>query len=72
MGCDLRDSLHLVEPAHYVDGQLLSESHLERDQESLRFALMSVLVFFPWAIAHYVLAARTLKRDLFTPQSTPA
>lgn len=33
--------------------------------QGLRFALMSVLVFFPWAVVHYVIAAKTLKQDLY-------
>ncbi|MEO8308491.1 MAG: MFS transporter [Pseudomonadota bacterium] len=35
--------------------------------QGLRLALMSVLVFFPWAALHYMLAAENLKRDLYTP-----
>jgi predicted MFS family arabinose efflux permease len=34
--------------------------------QGLRLALMSVLVFFPWAVVHYVLAARTLKQNLYS------
>ena len=33
--------------------------------QGLRFALISGLVFFCWAAVHYLLAARTLKRDLY-------
>jgi predicted MFS family arabinose efflux permease len=33
----------------------------------LRAALISALVFFLWASVHYLLAARTLKRDLYVP-----
>jgi xanthosine utilization system XapX-like protein len=33
----------------------------------LRLALLCALVFFLWASVHYVLASRTLKRDLYTP-----
>jgi len=36
--------------------------------QGLRFALMSVLVFFPWGVAHYAIAAKTLKQDLYSPQ----
>ena len=35
--------------------------------EGLRLALMTVQIFFVWAAVHYVLAARTLKRDLYRP-----
>lgn len=38
----------------------------------LRAALISALVFFAWAAVHYVLAARTLKRDLYLPPAAPA
>jgi predicted MFS family arabinose efflux permease len=33
----------------------------------LRLALLCSLVFFLWAAVHYVLASRTLKRDLYAP-----
>lgn len=33
----------------------------------LRYALMSVLVLFFWAAVHYLLAARTMRRDLHVP-----
>lgn len=33
----------------------------------LRMALISALVFFLWASVHYVIAARTLRRDLYMP-----
>ena len=32
--------------------------------QSLRYALMSCLVFMPWACVHYLLAARTYRADL--------
>lgn len=35
--------------------------------EGLRAALISALVFFAWAAVHYLLAARTLRRDLYVP-----
>lgn len=35
--------------------------------EGLRLALISVLVFFVWAAVHYLLAARTVRRDLYLP-----
>jgi predicted MFS family arabinose efflux permease len=35
--------------------------------QGLRYALMSVLVFLPWAAVHYLLAARALRRDLYAP-----
>ena len=34
--------------------------------QGLRLALICGLVFFLWAAVHYLLAARTLKRDLYT------
>src|SRR5690606_20038176 len=33
----------------------------------LRYALISVLLAFAWAAAHYLLAARTLKHELYDP-----
>jgi predicted MFS family arabinose efflux permease len=33
----------------------------------LRAALISALAFFAWAALHYLLAARTLRRDLYVP-----
>jgi hypothetical protein len=30
-------------------------------------ALISVLVFFLWAAVHYVVAARSLRKDLYVP-----
>jgi hypothetical protein len=39
--------------------------------QGLRLALLSSLVFFPWAVAHYVLAAKTLKQDLYAPHVAP-
>lgn len=33
-------------------------------QESLRYALLTVMVVWPWAGIHFILAARTLKGDL--------
>jgi predicted MFS family arabinose efflux permease len=33
----------------------------------LRAALISALVFFAWAAVHYLLSARTLRRDLYVP-----
>lgn len=38
----------------------------------LRAALISGLVFFLWAAVHYVLAARSLKRDLHVPPAATA
>lgn len=35
--------------------------------QGLRLALMSAQVFFPWAAVHYLLAAKTLKQDLYAP-----
>jgi predicted MFS family arabinose efflux permease len=35
--------------------------------EGLRLALICSLVFFLWAAAHYLLASRTVKRDLYVP-----
>ncbi|HMA11744.1 MAG TPA: hypothetical protein VKO83_07630, partial [Steroidobacteraceae bacterium] len=35
--------------------------------QGLRLALLCGLVCFLWAAVHYVLAARTLKRDLYVP-----
>ena len=35
--------------------------------QGLRLALICGLVFFVWAAVHYLLAARTLKRDLYAP-----
>jgi hypothetical protein len=35
--------------------------------EGLRMALISVLVFFLWAAVHYVVAARSLRKDLYVP-----
>jgi hypothetical protein len=35
----------------------------------LRLALLCSLVFFVWASVHYLLASRTLKRDLYAPAS---
>jgi MFS family permease len=35
--------------------------------EGLRRALIAVLVFFVWGTVHYVLAARTLRQDLYRP-----
>ena len=35
--------------------------------EGLRRALIAVLVFFVWGIVHYVLAARTLRQELYRP-----
>ncbi|MFA7639848.1 MAG: MFS transporter, partial [Parvibaculum sp.] len=32
--------------------------------ESLRYALLTVMVVWPWAGIHFILAARTLKDDL--------
>jgi predicted MFS family arabinose efflux permease len=37
--------------------------------QGLRHALMAVQIFFLWAAAHYLLAARTLKQDLYCPAS---
>jgi hypothetical protein len=36
----------------------------------LRTALISALGFFLWAAVHYLLAARTLRRDLYAPAAT--
>jgi hypothetical protein len=33
---------------------------------------MAVQIFFVWAAVHYVLAARTLKRDLYQPMKREA
>ena len=35
--------------------------------QGLRYALMAVQVFYLWASIHYLLAARTLRPDLYTP-----
>lgn len=35
--------------------------------QGLRLALLCSLVFFLWAAVHYLLASRTLKRDLYAP-----
>lgn len=40
--------------------------------EGLRNALIAVQIFFIWAAVHYLLAARTLKQDLFLPSAPPA
>ncbi len=40
--------------------------------EGLRHALISVQVLYVWAAIHFLLAARTLRRDLHDPQPTPA
>ena len=37
--------------------------------DGLRLALISVLVIFLWAAIHYLLAARTLKRDLYSVEA---
>ncbi len=39
--------------------------------EGLRLALISVLVFFLWAAVHYVIAARTLRKDLHATVRVP-
>jgi MFS family permease len=38
--------------------------------QGLRQALMAMQVFFVWASIHYLLAARTLKQDLYRPPSS--
>ena len=52
-----------------LDGACLSAS-----ADGLRFALISVLGVFVWAAFHYLLAARSLRRDLYDPkeEGTPA
>jgi hypothetical protein len=35
--------------------------------DGLRHALITVLVFFVWGTVHYVLAARTLRQELYRP-----
>jgi predicted MFS family arabinose efflux permease len=40
---------------------------LSASTDGVRYALISVLVFFLWAAIHYVLAARHLKADLYDP-----
>jgi predicted MFS family arabinose efflux permease len=42
----------------------------EASASGLRAALISALVFFLWASVHYLLAARTLKRDLYVPAAS--
>jgi hypothetical protein len=39
--------------------------------DGLRLALIGVLVFFVWGAVHYLLAARTLQRDLYDPSADP-
>lgn len=39
--------------------------------EGLRLALISVLVFFVWAAVHYLLAARTVRKDLYVLATAP-
>jgi len=40
--------------------------------QGLRYALILMLVFFFWATVHYLLAARTLRKDLYVPELIPA
>jgi MFS family permease len=39
--------------------------------DGLRLALISVLVFFAWAAVHYLLAARTVRKDLYVLATAP-
>jgi len=38
--------------------------------QGLRYALLSMLIVFLWGAVHYFLAARTLRRDLYSAQDT--
>jgi MFS family permease len=46
-------------------GAALDVACRSASSQGLRMALISALVFFIWASAHYVAAARTLRRDLY-------
>jgi hypothetical protein len=47
--------------------QALDQACRAASAAGLRHALIAVLGFFIWGTVHYVLAARTLKRDLYRP-----
>ncbi|MFO7277463.1 MAG: MFS transporter [Pseudomonadota bacterium] len=53
-------------------GEALDGACRAASTEGLRHALIAVQVFFVWAAAHYVLAARTLRQHLFVPSAPPA
>lgn len=44
----------------------------DASMEGLRYALMSVLAIFLWAAVHYLIAARTVRRDLYSAEEVPA
>jgi len=52
-------------------GTALDRVCLTASTDGLRLALTSVLVLFVWASAHYWLASRSLRIDLYDPASEP-
>ena len=48
----------------WIVGAISDRARSSVGEESLRFGLMGLMIFFFWAAAHFLMASRTLERDL--------